>query len=268
MFFGKNIKLLRKRRGRTQDDVSHAISIKRPTLSGYENDVAEPGMKILVAFSEYFKISIDTLVKVDLSSLSESLLSEIERGFDVYVSGSKVRILATTVDAKNKENIELVPEKAKAGYTNGFADPEYIRELPVFQLPFLEKEKKYRSFQISGDSMLPIPEGAYVTGEFVLDWHRLKTNTPCILLTYNDGLVFKIVENLLEEKRSFRLHSLNPIYKPYEMNVGEIREIWRFVNYISPEIPSPQIPQNDIIGQISKLQSQLSLIQDKFNLES
>ncbi len=55
------------------------------------------------------------------------------------------------------------PEKAKAGYKGGFADPDYIRVLPTFQLPFLSRDKKYRTFQISGDSMLPIPDESFVT---------------------------------------------------------------------------------------------------------
>ena len=41
------------------------------------------------------------------------------------------------VDSKNRDNIELVPVKAKAGYTAGYNDPEFISSLPTFQLPFL-----------------------------------------------------------------------------------------------------------------------------------
>ena len=73
-------------------------------------------------FSKYYKVSIDTLVKIDLSKLSEFQLSELERGNDVYVTGSRLRVIATTVDSQNRENIEVVPLKAKAGYKNGFAD--------------------------------------------------------------------------------------------------------------------------------------------------
>src|SRR5665648_762449 len=87
----------------------------------------------------------------------------LESGFDVFVKGSKLRVLTTTVDSTNTENIELVPEKAKAGYMRGFADPEFVRELPVFQLPFLSPERKYRTFQISGDSMSPIPDAVSYT---------------------------------------------------------------------------------------------------------
>ena len=157
MFFSSNIKFLRRRRKRTQDEVSHAVGMKRPTLSGYENGVAEPNMTALAALAAYYGISVDTLIRVDLSALSESQMSALERGQDVYVSGSGLRILATTVGGDNEENIELVSEKAKAGYMNGFADPEFISELPRFRLPFLSKSRKYRTFQLSGDSMLPIP---------------------------------------------------------------------------------------------------------------
>ncbi|MCD4678807.1 MAG: helix-turn-helix domain-containing protein, partial [Bacteroidales bacterium] len=134
MYFSSNIKFLRKRKGRTQDDVACSLEMKRSTLSGYENEVAHPGIKALVAFSKYFKISVDTLLKVELSGLPESQVSQIERGFDIFINGSDLRVLATTVDSENEENIELVSEKAKAGYTSGFADPEYIKVLPTFQM--------------------------------------------------------------------------------------------------------------------------------------
>ncbi|MCK7533612.1 MAG: hypothetical protein MZV63_22565 [Marinilabiliales bacterium] len=31
-------------------------------------------------------------------------------------------------------------EKAKAGYTTGYADPEFIGDLPLFNLPFLSRQ--------------------------------------------------------------------------------------------------------------------------------
>ncbi|MCU0369983.1 MAG: helix-turn-helix domain-containing protein, partial [Bacteroidales bacterium] len=166
MYFSTNIKLLRKRLGRTQDDIAFSLDMKRSTLSGYENGVSEPGMEALVAFSRHFRISIDTLVKEDLSKLAESELSQLERGYDVFITGSKLRVLATTVNSENEENVEMVGEKAKAGYRSGFADPEFIRVLPVFQLPFLSKDRKYRAFQVNGDSMLPIPDKSWVIAEF------------------------------------------------------------------------------------------------------
>ena len=99
IYFSENLKYLRKRRGRTQDDVAAALMMKRSTLSGYENKVAQPGIQALMQFSDYFNIAIDTLVKIDLSALSESQMRQLETGFDVYLKGSHLRVLVSTVDA-------------------------------------------------------------------------------------------------------------------------------------------------------------------------
>ncbi len=266
MHFTDNIKFLRKRRNLTQDEVAGALQLKRPTLSGYENGVGQPNLKTLSRFSEFYGIAIDTLVKVDLQGLSEKQLSELEQGYDAYIKGSKLRVLATTVDTDNEENIELVGEKAKAGYTTGFADPEYIRILPTFKLPFLSKQKKYRTFQITGDSMLPIPDASYVTGEFVADWNDIKNHQAYIILTREDGIVFKVIENRIRQNRKLILHSLNPLYEPYELPVNEVKEVWKFVNYISSEVPPPNKEKELLAEEVEQLKKQVQAIQMKLNL--
>ncbi len=263
MLFAKNIKFLRKRKNRTQEEVAETLGLKRSTLSGYENEVAMPGIPALVQFSDYYGISVDTLVKVDLTILTGHQLYMLEHGEDIYLKGGKLRVLATTVDRDNRENIELVQEKAKAGYTRGFFDPEYISELPRYQLPFLPADRKYRTFQVSGDSMLPIPDGAWVTGEFVQDWMELPPGTACIVLTLDEGIVFKMVENQLREKGVLRLISLNSEYGPYTVRGSDVREIWRFINYTSEEIPSVNL-SNEMIGRsLRTIQSDLHEIKGR-----
>jgi transcriptional regulator with XRE-family HTH domain len=132
MYFDSNIKLLRKRRKRTQGEVAELLKMKRSTLSGYENRVAQPGVEVLLLFADFYQIAVDTLLKVDLSELSETQLRQLEHGEDIFLRGGNLRVLASTVNNENRENIELVPVKAQAGYTNGFSDPEYISELKVF----------------------------------------------------------------------------------------------------------------------------------------
>ncbi len=248
MIFASNLKFLRKRKNRTQDEIAEALGMKRSTLSGYENEVAMPGIPALVQLSDYYGISVDTLVKIDLSKLTGHQMYMLEHGEDIYLKGGKLRVLATTVDRDNRENIELVNEKAKAGYTRGFFDPEYIGELPRYQLPFLPADRKYRTFQISGDSMLPVPDGAWVTGEYLQDWLSLPDKEACIILTLDEGIVFKLVENHIREKGILRLISLNPEYKPYSVNISEVREIWKFVHYTSVELPSGDVTM-EVIGK-------------------
>ena len=263
MFFSNNLKLLRKRRGKTQEDLAAILGLKRPTLNNYENRVSQPTIDVLISCSNYFNVSIDTLVKVDLEKLPESQLRQLERGFDVYLKGSNLRVLTATVGNDNEENIELVPEKAKAGYMTGFADPEYISRLPVFRLPFLSKERKYRTFQISGDSMLPVPDGAFVTGEYVQDWTTIRSGEAFLVLTLDDGVAFKVVENRLEENGNFRLISLNTLYKPYEVNAADVKEMWRFVHYISSELPAGKVEREELLHALDILQRDVDFIKGK-----
>lgn len=214
-------------------DLAAELDLTRTTLSGYEKNV-QPPFRILIRISEYFNISLDAFIKYKIESLSEFQLSQIEKGFDVDVTGSKLRLLTISVDKTGKENIEMVPVKAQAGYTNSYSDIEFIATLPKFRLPFLPENKTYRTFQIKGDSMLPITEGSWVTCSYIENWEQIKDGKACIVVTRDDGIVFKLIYKRLKEAR-FLLVSSNRNYSPYEIQVSQILEIWQFETYNSFE---------------------------------
>jgi transcriptional regulator with XRE-family HTH domain len=265
MNLSTNLRFLRSRRRRTQDVVATELGITRSTLNNYESGVVvNPTLDLLVRFSKYFRISIDTLVKIDLSKLGESQLSELERGNDVYITGSRLRVLATTIDSFNKENIEMVSHKARAGYRSGYADPDYIKKLPTFQLPILLNDRKYRMFQLSGDSMNPIPDKSWVIGEYLENWFDIKDGHAYIILTIDDGIVFKLVNNNLRKKRSLELVSLNEDFKSYEVQANEVKEVWKFCNYISSELPDNTVQKHSVFSQIEKMEKQIGELKNVF----
>lgn len=231
----------------SQEEIAQQLGISRSTVNNYENAYAEPGLKTLIDFAKHYRITTDTLLNTNLSEIPEHQFKHLESENEGYIRGTGLRVIATTVDSSNNENIELVPQKARAGYTAGYHDPEYIRTLPTFQLPFLSADRKYRTFQISGDSMLPIPDKSYVIGEYVSDWHEVKDGGAYIVLTKDDGIVFKMVYNQIKLRKNFLLRSLNPTYEPYELPVSEVLEMWKFVNYISHQIPEPSVPGQDTL---------------------
>lgn len=104
--------------------------------------------------------------------------------------------------------------------------------------------------------MLPVPDGAWITGEFVQDWNEIKSGELYVVLTLNEGLVFKQLKNELTEHGHLQLISLNPVYKPYQLGATEIREVWKFVHYISREVAETPLTDN-MIGQ------QLNLLTDE-----
>lgn len=262
MQIGKNLKILRKHFGNSQEEMANLLGLPRSSYSGYENSVAEPGISTLVKLSEIYGISLDVILKKDLALIPDTEL-ELFLTEQVDFKGNKLRILTNTINEANEELIEMIPEKARAGYTSGYADPEYLRVLPTFSLPFLSKDRKYRSFPIKGDSMPPVVEGSYVVGEYVQNWMNIKNETPCIVVTKNEGIVFKIVYNNLLKNKTLTLHSTNNFYEPFEVNANDIIEIWKFVNYISPELPEVKLDDIGLSKSIQQIQQELSEIKQQ-----
>ncbi|MEY4289176.1 MAG: hypothetical protein RLZZ30_1264 [Bacteroidota bacterium] len=260
MFIAANLKILRKRSGKSQEELAQALGLNRSTYSGYENEVAQPSLDMLLSMSQFHKVTLDELIAKDFSTYGESDWSSMENHWKNGAKGSNLRILTTVVNADNEEEVELIPEKVRAGYVAGYADPEYMRELPTLKLPFLSKDRKYRAFPISGDSMPPVSHGSYVVGEFVQDWLSLPSNTPCVVVTNNDGIVFKYVFNQLKEAQQFLMVSSNPTYEPYTVNVSDILEVWRFVSYISKEIPDVQLDSEGMGASFRTLQKDIQQI--------
>ena len=58
-YLKENIKLLRKRRKRSQEEVAKSLNITRSAYNSYENGVAEPGIGLLLRLSEFFQINLD-----------------------------------------------------------------------------------------------------------------------------------------------------------------------------------------------------------------
>ena len=264
-YFSSNIKLLRTRKKRTQNELAEVLNLKRTTVNALENSISQPTVVHLQAFSKYFGIAIDTLINVDLSRLSENQFTDLQNGFDVFIRGTNLRVIATTVDPGNNDNIEFVNEKAKAGYVTSFADPEYIGNLPVFQLPFLSKEKKYRAFTISGDSMLPIPSGSVVIGEFVQNFYNIKKGEGYIIVTREEGIVFKIVQDYISEKRALLLASLNSAFQSYELPIIELKEAWKFVCYLNTEIPEPETDIQKVLQTVNEMKTEIQKLKFRKN---
>lgn len=234
MSLNNNLKFLRKKKKLTQESLAEALGISRSKLAGYEATITPP-LDMMVKIAEYFSVSLDILIKVDLTTYSEYKLRELLET-DQFFRGRKLRILSTTVDSEGRELIEVVSQRAKASYLAGFADPEYISELPRFALPFLPMDKKHRVFQVDGDSMLPIPDGSWIICEYVDDWLAIKDGQRYVIVTEQDGVTFKIAYNRIQADHQLLLCSANPIYPPFEVNIEDVKEVWRYRLVMSEQV--------------------------------
>lgn len=245
-----NLRHLRKHASLTQAQLAEKLDIKRSLVGAYEEGRAEPKLSTLVNVARLFDVSLDDLITRDL--VQEAPAGSANGASRVH--GGNLRVLAITVDQEEKENIELVPYKASAGYLNGYADAEFIEELPRFRLPMLGTGGTYRAFEISGDSMLPIASGTVIVGRFLEDWSQIKDGTPCIIVSQKEGVVFKRIFNKIQEAATLRLHSDNPVYSPYEVHVEDVVEIWEARSYISSTFPIADFSLDKLTSIVLDLQ--------------
>ncbi len=180
--------------------------------------------------SKIFGVSLDHLINSDLTRLPE-------KEWKSRIASKSKEVLTITVDSNNKENVELVPTKAFAGYTAGYQDPEFIRDLQKMSIPMLPRNRTHRAFEIKGDSMLPIQAGTVIFGEYVEDVESIKNGKLYILITKQDGIVFKRVFNFADQQGRLLLVSDNRAYEPYAVNAEDVLEIWAAKALYSTQFP-------------------------------
>ncbi|MFN0254203.1 XRE family transcriptional regulator [Pedobacter ureilyticus] len=226
-----NLKYLRKKKGLTQQQFADNMEIKRSLIGAYEEDRAEPKYDLLKKIAEYFELTIDEFIN---EKINDNWKPQPKS------QGSNLRVLSISVDKDDNENIELVPVKASAGYLNGFSDPQYIQDLPKFQLPIPSlKQGTYRAFEIKGDSMLPIQSGSIIIGEYLDNWNDIKIGETYVIISKNEGVVYKRAGNKFKEERELKLISDNKVYDPYSIPAEDILEIWKAKAYLSTALPEP-----------------------------
>lgn len=65
MKFGDRLKKSRLEKGLTQEQVAQNLYVTRQTISGWENEISYPDIINLIKLSDYYQVSLDTLLKED-----------------------------------------------------------------------------------------------------------------------------------------------------------------------------------------------------------
>ncbi len=227
-FLTKNLKYLRKRSAMTQENLATALDLKKSTYASYENDDGNtPPAKTLYAIAKKYDVSIESLFEIDYSALNNQ---------DTLRISDREIYFPVSVDLSGTELIDVVPatHQAQAGYLSDYSDPAYIRSLPKinWDMGTYEAGTK-RLFQISGDSMLPIPSQSFILGvkksfEEVINHHTY------VVITHRD-ILFK---RLRKEGDTVHLMSDNSLFPPQRIKADQIQQYWKALKAII-EIPDP-----------------------------
>ena len=246
-----NIRFLRQLKGLSQEQLADDLKVTRSRIGGYEEARNEPPIDLLIRLSEYFHIAIDALVRGDLKKTNLDGLMKI----------GKNRILfPILLDSDGNDMVELIPLKASAGYTRGYADPDYIEKLPQMKLPFLPSGK-HRAFPIKGDSMPPIREGSFVIAKYLERFEEVKFGQTYIVVTKEDGLSYKRIMSFNKKEAAYELHSDNKLYQPFKVKANDILEIWEYTCCINMnQYQNDELNLDSIMNMLKGLKVEISEI--------
>jgi transcriptional regulator with XRE-family HTH domain len=215
--FSDNIRTLRVKHKISQEKLAEGLCITRGRYVKYEDGTSEAPYDILKKIAHYYHISIDLLLSVDVRKIDTQDLLKLE---------NNRLVLPIMVNKEGENFIEVVTQKVKAGYLNGYADPEYIESLQQISLPFLGAGK-HRGFPVEGDSMPPHEDGSIIIGRYIETLGEVLDGRTYIFITKSEGMVYKRLNK--NKKNLLVLESDNHFYPNYDVKASDILEIWEYV---------------------------------------
>ncbi|GKZ02933.1 transcriptional regulator [Paraclostridium bifermentans] len=161
MNISKQLKSYRKKFNLSQEELAEIIHVSRPTISNWENGKSYPDLQSLLLLSDYFKISLDELVKGDVLNMQNELEKKEMDKFTYGMLGFLFLALLTTPLAKYIGWYFLIPfgtlwgismwcafkvEKIKKS-NNLKTYQEILAYMENREIPYLdEKKRKKRAF--------------------------------------------------------------------------------------------------------------------------
>jgi phage repressor protein C with HTH and peptisase S24 domain len=216
--------------GLNKNSFSKAINLSNNvTITRILNEKRKPSNstidKILKAFPKYSR-------KWLTEGIGDPLIPDAE-----YIA---YKIECSPALDTNVMMVPLVNQYAHAGYMSGYADEEYVETLP--KIPWIvDKEYKgrYISFEVKGDSMDDGLKHSYEQGDILLcreinpDYWKCKLHIhqwdAFVIVHKTEGIVVKQIIDHDVEKGIITVHSFNPIYEDYKIDLREVAQIFNVV---------------------------------------
>ncbi|RUT68982.1 XRE family transcriptional regulator [Flavobacterium cupreum] len=254
LYISSNLRSLRSKRNLSQLAVSDAMKFGLDQYKKYEYGKNTPPAESLLVISRFYHISIDLLLTVDLEKVSIGDLVTLENNRIV---------LPITVDCNGNNLVEVVTQKAKAGYAaGGYTDFSFISELDHISLPWLDKNEKHRVFPLDGDSMPPHNDKSSIIGKYIDKLGDVVDGKTYIIITKNNEMVYKRLNR--NGKNTFSLTSDNSFYNSYEINFSDIAEIWEYAGSLEREQFKPETNDiNNLTMVIKKIERDMVEIKAK-----
>lgn len=259
------IKKLREEKNMSKTALAAIAGLSGQGIADIEEGTSkDPRYQSLLKIAEHFQVNLNWLLtgKGNISNATpptHQIPTKHNGGVPAVV----------TVDSEGRENVPLVPIRARAGYLRGYDDPEFLGTLPTYRLPGISNGT-FRMFEVEGHSMNPtLKSRDIVIAEWVEDPAHMRDERIYIIVTQSDGIVIKRCVNRIQKygfilaksdnanKQEYPDFEIQPVYKGEE----NIKEIWYARLLISPYFPAPA----DLYNRMTSLEVEMANMRKLLN---
>jgi phage repressor protein C with HTH and peptisase S24 domain len=163
------------------------------------------------------------------------------KSFDtlVLVEEPRANVIPVNFTEKSVMYVPLVNKYAYAGYLSGYGDAEYIQSLPAVPM-IADREGKgtYMAFEVKGDSMDDGTRHSYEQGDIIIGRQIVQhhwqsklhiSKYDFVIVHRTDGILLKKIIKHDTATGTLTLHSLNPLYDDFSINMNEIAQIFNVI---------------------------------------
>lgn len=121
---GDRLRDLRESRDLQQKTVAAALHISNKLLSSYERNISLPPLDTLTAICEYYNVSADFLLQIEIRPVSENITTVEQPGYNLVALTPEQKRLLSYYERLDDENREAV---------RGLMILLYKQQLPPFK---------------------------------------------------------------------------------------------------------------------------------------
>ena len=114
--------------------------------------------------------------------------------------------------------------------------------------------------------MLPLQSGSIVIGEYTESFKDIKDGNTYVVLTKQDGVVYKRIFSKVEDGGHLILRSDNPSYSPYNVHAEDVIEIWKAKLFISKASNENDLSMEKLMSMMMSLQQEVIRLKGKDDL--
>lgn len=256
-YIGKNIKTIRTVKNLSQAAFAQLFNLARPSVGAYEEGRSEPKMETLALIARHFNLSIDLLITKELT-VNELYAIDI---FKKELKNNHLLKMVAPPEVDTNYDTAIIYSHQLLEYAMQHYDADFIRNLPTARFPNTNHILT-RAFELSGSEMqyqeTGLRHGDILYAEPVETeaYKNMATGLVYVVVLPTQIYIRRLQE--ISEPDRLLLKADNPDYAMIEVNLADVREIWRVCGVYSTNLkPSLKVEERlalleNTIGALTK----------------